>query len=87
MAKKKVEEKPFPQNFNDELQVLCKKYEITDASFCGTKEDKLIGVWGVDKQSHTANSVVLCSMNVARLYQAIREQVLRHLDSLSGFKF
>lgn len=87
MAKKKVEEKSFPENFNDELQALCKKHGIVDASFCGEKEGKLIGVWDVDKQSHTATSVVLCSMNVARMYQAIREKVLRHLDSLSGFKF
>lgn len=83
MAKKKELVTPFPDNFLEDISKVCKKYGVVDVAIAGTREDKLIGAWDIDKPApHELGGILRSTMNVARLYQSSRERLLQVMDKV-----
>lgn len=73
------------KDFKDELEVLCKKYEITNGNFAGEseKEGKFLGVLAVNSKD-TTKGIFSSVLNIGRLWQQARACTKNILDDYEG---
>jgi len=72
-----MNESQFKQ-FNEAIEKLCSEYGVKSFSYCGSAEDKYLGV--VASDSAHFGEFYEAVINIGRLWQAAREKVKKQLD-------
>lgn len=73
------------KEFKEELEVLCKKYEIRNGCFAGDseKENKFLGIMAVNGAEST-KGIFASVLNIGRLWQQARSCTKNILDEFEG---
>jgi len=70
-------------SFCEELALLLQKHNLENCVFCGENQDgKMIGLFCVEKymRGHNLRDLTLTFSNTARMYQSMRERLLKMMD-------
>jgi len=75
-----------PEQFKNELEELCTKYEIHHCSFSGTRKYRLVGFL-MPGDTYQLSDIAFFVENQARAYQFGREQLHFQLDKIAKIKY
>jgi hypothetical protein len=79
MSKKQIKKLTF-EDFRNEIEPILNKYGLTNVVIgADTKDNYFWGAFGIEDKKSNLNRTMLSFANAGRLYQSMREQILKQI--------